>query len=168
MDREWYTKFLFYNANRDNKENTPMKQTRFVKVLMIAFTFTFVSLLVGTAYAAFNDELFEPQSYYSYSGPKDGTFTLTYVGRGCPYNGDPNDYRFRINVNRSYPGNDWKFYSNSSRYQRTPTNRIFKGYQLNTTSPYVCIGFKEFQWLLYPFTYWTVSGVQQNVYTWRR
>ena len=143
-----------------------MKTIRLVLATVMAL---FLVLVVApSVYAAYNDEVFEALSYSSYTGAKDGTFSLTYLGRGCTYNGDKNDYRFKVNVYRSYPGSDWKFYSNNSRYQRLPTGRLFKGYQLNTVNPYVCIGAQEFSPLLHPFSYWTVSGVQQNVYTWRR
>lgn len=116
-------------------------------------------LTVSTASAVFNDELFEPLRW---TGSGDGTFSLTYQGRGCPAVGDPDDYRFKVNVNRSYNGSDWKFYSNNVLYQRTPTGRLFKGYRLDGNNAYVCIGKGEF------LLWWSVSGVQQNVYTWRR
>ena len=142
-----------------------MFKTKLFTVLMAIALF---GVWVATVAASTNSEPFESENYSIYGGTKDGTFSLTYVGRGCPATSDPDDYRFRVNVNRSYPGNDWKMYSSNSRYQHTPTGRVIFGFQLNTPNAYVCIGYKEFSPLFNPFSYWNINDVQQNVYTWRR
>lgn len=129
-----------------------------------------VTALMGTAVrASYNNEPFE---FEAWTGRGDGVYRLSYLGVGCPSGTscacDGNDRRFRVNVNRSYPGSDWKSYSSNSRYRRTPSGRVYYGHGLGGTNPYVCIGYSEFQWWLYPSTYWTVDGAVQNVYTWRR
>lgn len=129
-----------------------------------------VSVFMGTVVrASYNNEPFE---FEAWTGRGDGTFRLTYLGVGCPSGTscacDGNDRRFRVNVNRSYPGSDWKSYSSSSRYRRTPSGREYYGHGLNGSNAYVCIGYSEFQSWRYPSTYWTTAGVNQYVYTWRR
>jgi hypothetical protein len=140
---------------------------RSVKFATIVVALVLMGLLAPAVHALLINEPFEFENFYSYGGSKNGTWTLTYLGRGGGYC-DSNDYRFRINVYQSYPGNDWKMYSNNSRYQRTPTGRIPYGSQLDGANAHICFGAQEFSWVLHPWSYWTVAGVQQNVYTWRR
>lgn len=139
-----------------------------VKLLAtIMLVVTLLGVLATTVYAQAQVDLFESQNYYTYYGPKDGVFSLTYVGRGCPAVGDPDDHRFRINVGYSSIYTDWKFYSFYSKYQQLPSGRLFNGYGFDTTDPYVCIGAREFlPWWLGGG--WTDAGVQQNVYVWRK
>lgn len=141
-----------------------MKQTYLKKLATVILSVVMLGILATTAYAANTNEVFEAQTFYTnYSEPKDGVFSLTYLswgGGGC----DWNDRRFRVNVNYSSNYSDWKFYSNNVSYQRLPTGRLFKGYDLNTTNAHVCIGASEF----WPSGSWTHSGVQQNVYVWRK
>jgi hypothetical protein len=145
-----------------------MERKRLKMLAMIALVVMLLGILATTAYAQVQQaqsDLFEPENYYkNYSEPKDGVFSLTYVGLGCPAVGDLTDHRFRINVSYSSIYTDWKFYSNNSTYQRLPTGRLFNGYDLNTANGYVCIGTREF----WPFGSWTNAGVQQNVYVWRK
>jgi hypothetical protein len=68
----------------------------------------------------------------------------------------------------SCPGSDWKWFSNNSHYRQTPSGRVPYGFQLDTGNAYVCIGSKEFSTFWYGNRAWTVQGVQQNAYTWRR
>jgi len=117
--------------------------------------------------ASWDAEAFESENYYSAGGGKDGPYSLTYMGRGggrC----DGSDYRFRINVTRSYKTSDWKMYSSNSRYQRTPSSRPVYGYQLGGTSAHICIGGTEFNSILRGNGAWTAAGVQSNIYVWRR
>ena len=116
--------------------------------------------------AAWDNEAFESEAP---SGRYDGTFSLTYLGRGWQaWRCDWNDYVFRINVNRSYPGSDWKMYSNVNLYRRVPSGRPVYGFKLGGTDAHLCIGSSEFDRNKYPYTYWTVENVQRYVYTWRR
>jgi hypothetical protein len=141
-----------------------MKRKHLKISAIVVLTFLLLGILATTAYAANHNEIFEAQTFYTnYSEPKDGVFSLTYLswgGGSC----DWNDRRFRVNVNYSSNYSDWKFYSNNSGYQRLPSGRQFKGYSLNTTSAHVCIGASEF----WPSGSWTHSGVEQNVYVWRK
>ena len=145
-----------------------MKHSQFVKAAALLLVLGLLGIGVIAAHAAYDNEPFEFLNYYTYGGAKNGTFSLTYLGIGggkC----DSNDRRFRVNVTQSYPGSDWKMYSGNSRYQKTPSGRTIYGHQLNTTSnAHICVGASEFSALLHPLSYWTTSGVQQNVYTWRR
>ena len=125
-----------------------------------------LALLGSVARAATNNEAFEFERFYT--GGTDGTFSLTYWGRGCPATKDRTDYVFKIKINRSYRGSDWKMFSNNSRYQRTPTGRPIYGFGLDTSFPYICVGSQEFSSWLHPWSYWTTTGVQNNIYTWRR
>lgn len=138
------------------------------KLFAVLLAVVLVASVSTIAFASYNDEPFEPENYYTYGGSKDGTFTLTYIGIGggrC----DSNDRRFQVNINRSYPGSDWKYYSGNSRYQNTPTGRVPYGYNLDGPGgPHICVGAQEFSVILHPFSYWTTSGVESNVYTWRR
>lgn len=145
-----------------------MKRKHMKLLATITLAIMLLGILATTVFAQAGAELFEAQSYYTYYGPKDGVFSLTYVGRGCPAVGDQNDYRFRINVSYSSIYTDWKFYSNNSSYSQLPTGRLFNGYGFNTTEPYVCIGSQEFTWLPWRWNYWTIAGVQQNIYVWRK
>jgi len=143
--------------------------TKLVKLvcLLVLVTLT-MGILASTVLAANNDEVFESQNYYTYSGKKDGVYSLTYIGRGCPGANDKNDYRFKVNINRSTALNDWKFYSADSKYQKLPSGRLFKGYNLDTNA-YVCIGATEFiPWSGHWTWWWTTAGVEKNVYVWRR
>ncbi len=136
------------------------------KLLASLLSLMMLASLGSITLASNNNEAFEFERFYS--GGTDGTFTLTYLGRGCPATNDPNDYVFRINVNRSFPRSDWKMFSNNTRYQRTPSGRPIYGFRLDTASAYICVGTQEFSPILHPWSYWTPSGVQSNVYTWRR
>ena len=140
-----------------------MRQNRLLAVLMFVLSLFLVA--VPVAYAAYNNEPFESEPFPS-SGA-DGKFSLSYLGTGggkC----DWLDYRFRVNVNRSYTGSDWKFFSGNSYYQRTPSGRPIYGHDLNTSNAHICIGAKEFSSWYYPRTAWNGAGVQNNIYTWRR
>ncbi len=147
-----------------------MFKSTITKNMKLLVTIMLVVMLLGvlatTVYAQSQVDLFESQNYYTTSGPKDGVFSLTYVGQGCPAANDPDDYRFRINVTYSSIYKDWKFYSNNSKYQQLPTGRQFNGYRFDTTEPYICIGNREF-WG-WPFNGWVVAEVEQNVYVWRK
>jgi hypothetical protein len=136
--------------------------------LTLFMVLAMLSLNISTALAAFNNEAFENESYAAYGGKKDGRFTLTHMGKGggrC----DSNDQRFRVNVNRSYAGSDWKYYSDSKRYQQTPSGRPIFGFELNTTNAHICVGAKEFSSLIYGVGgAWTTGGVQSSITTWRR
>lgn len=127
-----------------------------------------LSLHPLTVFASFNDEPFESESFAAYGGTKDGRYTLSYLGTGggrC----DSNDKRFRVNVNRSYAGSDWKYYSDRAQYRRTPSGRPIYGYDLNNANAHICIGAREFSTLIYGLGgAWTTSGVQNYVTTWRR
>jgi hypothetical protein len=140
-------------------------------VSIIALIIALLGAIAITANASLNDEPFEFENYNSYGGSKDGTFSLSYAGRGSAISWDKcdrTDYVFRVNINRSYSGSDWKLYSGTGRYQRTPSGRVPYGYNLDKTDAHLCIGGTEFNSFLHPFGYWTVQGVESNVYTWRR
>jgi hypothetical protein len=102
----------------------------------------------------------------------DGTYSLTYLGTGCPSGQscecDWNDKRFRVNINRSSSRTNWRMWSGNGRYQKTPSGDTIYGHSLPGPASYVCIGFEEFQAWWHPLSYWTTSGVQRNLYTWRR
>ena len=145
-----------------------MKRKRFLVLVLIL---ALIGPLTSVVYASFNNEPFESENYYTYGGSKNGTFSLTYLNWGINVSGDKcdwNDRVFRVNVSSSYTGSDWKMYSNNTRYRRTPSGRVPYGHYLNTTSAHVCIGASEFSSSQYPNTYWSTSGAQSNVYTWRR
>lgn len=144
-----------------------MFKSKYTIVLGLLLATVVLAVVYSTAFAAFNNEPFESENYYSYGGSKNGVFSLTYLGIGggkC----DSNDRRFRVNVNSSYRGSDWKLYSATGRYRRTPSGRVPYGYELDNPKAHICVGVSEFNWILYPFSYWTTSGAQSNVYTWRR
>lgn len=146
-----------------------MKRNRTVQcglgcVLLLGLLLLQVPGVQAISQFAYSNEAFESERF-TWAG--DGTFSLTYLGVGGG-NCDSNDRRFRVNVNRSYRGSDWKYYSNNSYYMRTPSGRPIYGFQLNTVNAHICIGRSEFQWWIYPRSYWTENGVTQNIYTWRR
>jgi hypothetical protein len=148
-----------------------MKQPRFVKFTSLVAAVVLMAVLATTAYAMTNNEPFESENFSTYGGRKDGTFSLTYAGRGFSHwwdRCDWNDYIFRINVYRSYPGSDWKMYSGYSRFRNTPSGRAPYGHNLDSSNAHVCFGATEFDPGRYPYTYWTTSNVQYYVYTWRR
>lgn len=161
------TTYLVTNQTKwEAKEMTTKSNTLKLVGMRVLSIAVALLVLAPVAQASYNNEPFESERYYS--GGTDGTFSLTYWGRGCPANNDRDDYVFRINVNRSFMGSDWKMFSNNSYYQRTPSGRVIYGYGLNTTFPYICVGSREFSPTWFPFRNWTTSGVQNNVYTWRR
>jgi len=137
------------------------------KALALIIAMVALVAISATAFASFDNEPFESEDYYSYGGSKDGVFSLTYEGVGggdC----DSNDRRFSINVNYSYNGSDWNYYSSNGYYEETPSGRVPYGHSLDDWDAHVCFGAAEFSWILHPFSYWTTSGVENNVYTWRR
>lgn len=141
-----------------------MSNKKRAKVLSVIVGLMIFFISTGSAWALLDREPFEFENYYTYGGAKDGVYTLSYVGIGggkC----DGDDRRFKININRSYNGSDWKLFSSNTRYQNTPTRRPIYGYDLGTTNAHICVGKSEF---LYPFSYWTTSDVSYYVYAWRR
>src|SRR5690242_11800796 len=119
-----------------------------VKTVMVRglMALMILAAITPVAKAVWDNEAFESESYYSYGGNKDGTFSLTYLGPGWGVSGDNcdwNDSVFRINVNRSYAGSDWKMYSSNSRYQRTPSGRPIYGFQLGGLNAHLCVGASE-------------------------
>lgn len=140
-----------------------MLKLRISKIWSLVLVVALLGIFVVPAFAALTDAL-----EFERNPSGSGRYSLTYLGRGggqC----DSNDYRFRVNINQSSTRTDWKIYSDSnSRYQRTPTGRPIYGFQLDTTNAHICVGAQEFSILLHPWSYWTTSGVQSYVYTWRR
>ncbi|MFZ1804644.1 MAG: hypothetical protein WAU05_12025 [Nitrospira sp.] len=129
----------------------------------------FAAMVISAAFAYYED----PFEFDRWTGQGDGTFSLTYLGQGCILKResckcDLNDHRFRVNVNRSSNRRDWKFWSGNKRYQGNPTKRAIYGFALDNSNAHVCIGSREFSSRDYPNTYWTTSGVVQNLYAWRR
>lgn len=140
-----------------------MLKIRISKIWALVVVLALLSLVASPAYAALTNAL-----EFERNPSGSGRYTLTYISRGGG-NCDSDDYRFRINVNQSSTRTDWKMYSdNNGRYQRTPSGRLIYGHQLDTPNAHICVGSREFSWLLYPTRYWTTSGVESNVYTWRR
>jgi hypothetical protein len=119
------------------------------------------------ASAAVNDEAFEFENFHTYRGKKDGVFSVSHAGRGggrC----DGTDQRYVINLNRSYPGSDWKIFSNNSRYQRSPSGRTIYGFQLDRPGAHICVGAKDFFAVFTRGADWNIGDVARNVYAWRR
>lgn len=127
------------------------------------------SLTASTAFAYWEDAF----EFERWTGQGDGIFGLSYLGQGCwikreACKCDLNDYRFRVNVNKSSNKRDWKFWSSNGRYQANPTRRPVYGFSLDNSNAHVCIGAREFNARDYPNTYWTIDGVTRNLYSWRR
>ncbi len=146
--------------------------TKIKKIASVILALVLFGTFAATVYAAVNNEPFESENYYNSGGTKYGPFSLTYAGRGGAIwwdNCDWNDYVFRVNVRFSYPRDDWKMHSYAGTvYRQTPSGRVAYGHKLNTTNAHLCVGASEFDRNKYPYTFWTTSGVQNNVYVWIR
>lgn len=140
-------------------------RTRLLRSAAVALVLAALSFSTALAYS----DAFE---FVRWTGRGDGTFSLSYLGRGCLFKTescqcDLSDYRFRVNVNRSSNFMNWRFWSGNGRYQKNPTGRPIYGHSLHNYNAHVCVGSREFSSREFPNTYWTTSGVTQYLYTWR-
>jgi len=119
---------------------------------------------VNTVFAYYSD----PVESARWPGRSHATYSLTRLSKCQGNRSDPacrcdkDDQRYRVNVNSSSQGKDWKFWSHHRLYQNTPTGRTIWGYGFGSSTPHVCVGKAEF------LLWWSPDGVATNVFLWAK
>jgi hypothetical protein len=97
------------------------------------------------------------------SGSSNWRGSLTSIGQGWLVDNDKcdnNDYVMKINKNFSADPDKFRIYSNNSTVQSALSGKSPIGYNLDGTTPYLCIGYRDT---------WKAGGpfkVADNVYLW--
>jgi hypothetical protein len=122
-----------------------------------------IFLMASIVSAAYYDDAMEFERW-----PGGGKYTLTLLSQ-CPGNRsdpacrcDKDDQRYRINASTRGSRRDWKLWSDSWFYQRTPTRRTIYGFGFDSSTPHLCVGKGEF-WLG-----WSKTAVAEKIFVWSR